>query len=202
MVLGLAGVVLLVAPRRGAAALDAAGVIALLASALLWGVGSVRPRPRQATGSALMSTAMELLSGSALLLVAGAFLGEMGELHVHAVSRRSLMAVAYLAVLGSVVAYTAFRWLLAVASPTLVSTHAYVNPVIALALGAMVHGEAVSLSTVAGAGLVLAGVVAVAMAVGACGPAWPRNILRKGLFERAHGTLPAPVPVTSTQCVR
>lgn len=170
MALGLAGVVVLVVPGSSTGGLDPAGTAALLGSALLWGLGSVRPPRKTAGVSPLMVAAMELLGGSVLLSTVGALVGEAAALHGHAVSGRSMAAVAYLAVFGSVVAYTAFRWLLGVASPSLVSTHAYVNPVVALALGGAIHGEAVTRSTVAGAALVLTGVVAVAVAARTPGP--------------------------------
>jgi drug/metabolite transporter (DMT)-like permease len=160
--LGLCGVVVLAAPWRGAGGLDPAGTLALLGSALLWAAGSARPPTRSAPGSPLMATSVELLLGSGLLLAAGLAMGEAAELHPTLVSARSLLALGYLVVFGSVVAYTAFRWLLGVASPTLVATHAYVNPVIALALGWLLHGEALGGATFAAAGMVLGGVVSVA----------------------------------------
>jgi len=160
--LGLAGILLMAAPWGVRSGADAAGMAALVGSALLWAVGSVWSRAHAAPGSTLMSAGLELLAGSVLTLVVGLLLGEAGRVHVGAISVRSLLALGYLIVFGSVVAYTAFRWLLDVSSPTLVATHAYVNPVIALALGWLLHGEALTGSTVAAAALVLGGVVLVA----------------------------------------
>lgn len=164
MALGLAGVLLMVAPWRDGKALELSGTVALLGSSLLWAVGSVRSRTNPLPGSPLMATAMELLSGSALLFVAALVLGEPATLHPSAVSVRSVIAVGYLVVFGSIVAYSAFHWLLGVTSPSLVATHAYVNPVIALVLGWLLHGEAVGATTVAAVGMVLGGVAAVAAA--------------------------------------
>lgn len=163
--LGFFGVVLLAAPWRVAGRLDPMGTVALLASSVLWGVGSARSHRVRIHDSAFMATAMELLVGSGLTLGAGALAGEAGTVHVATVSTRSLLALAYLVVFGSLVAYTAFHWLLQVAAPTLVSTHAYVNPAIALALGWLFHGESLTGATLGAAAMVLAGVVVVAAGV-------------------------------------
>ena len=160
--LGLAGILLMAAPWHARTGADLAGMAALVGSAILWAAGSAWSRARAVPGSTLMSAALELLAGSALTLVAGLALGEASAVHPGAISLRSILALAYLIVFGSVVAYTAFRWLLDVSSPTLVATHAYVNPVIALALGWLLHGEALTGSMVAAAGMVLGGVALVA----------------------------------------
>lgn len=156
VVVGLVGVLLLASPWRSGGAVDPWGSLALLASALLWGAGAARAKKAPVPGSTLMGTAMELLTGSVILLALAFATGEPGA--ARAVNGRSLLAMAYLVVFGSVVAYTAFHWLLQVSSPSLVSTHAYVNPVIALGLGWTLRGEVVGGATVAAAALVLASV--------------------------------------------
>lgn len=154
--LGLLGVLLIASPWRSGAGVDPWGSLALLGSALLWGAGAARAKRAPVPASALMGTAMELLTGSVILLSLAILSGESNA--VGAVSGPSLLAIAYLVVFGSIVAYTAFHWLLQVSSPSLVSTHAYVNPVIALVLGAMLHGEPVGGATVAAAVTVLGSV--------------------------------------------
>ncbi len=156
VVVGLVGVLLLASPWRSGSGVDPWGSLAILVSALLWGAGAARAKKAPVPGSALMGTAMELLTGSVVLLSLALVSGEPGV--ARAVDGRSLLAMAYLVVFGSVVAYTAFHWLLQVSSPSLVSTHAYVNPVIALGLGWTLHGEVVGGATVAAATLVLASV--------------------------------------------
>lgn len=160
--LGLLGVLLLTSPWRSQGGLDPWGSLAILGSGLLWGAGAVRARKAARPGSTLMGAAMELLTGSIVLLAAGLLMGEAGA--AWPVSGRSILALAYLVVFGSVVAYTAFHWLLEVSSPALVTTHAYVNPVIALALGSVLHGEAVGGASIVATGLVLGSVGLLAIA--------------------------------------
>ena len=151
VVLGLAGILVMAAPWRARTGLDVGGMLALVGSAVLWAAGSTWSRARAVPGSTLMSAGLEMLAGSALTLIAGVALGEPSLVHLGAITTRSVVALAYLIVFGSVVAYTSFRWLLDVSSPTLVATHAYVNPVIALALGWLFHGEALTGAMVAAA---------------------------------------------------
>jgi drug/metabolite transporter (DMT)-like permease len=160
--LGMTGILVMAAPWQARGAADLAGVAALLGAALLWAGGSAWSPGPSVSGSTLMNAGLELLAGSALTLVVGLVLGEAGQVHLDAVTARSLLALGYLILFGSVVAYTAFRWLLKVSSPTLVATHAYVNPVVALALGWQLNGEALTGSMVAAAALVLGGVALVA----------------------------------------
>lgn len=160
--LGLLGVILLASPWRGRTALDPWGSLALLGSGLLWGAGAVRAKRTVAPGSTLVATAMELLTGSIVLLAVALLVGESSA--AWSMSARSLLAIGYLVVFGSVIAYTAFHWLLQVSSPALVSTHAYVNPVIALALGSLLHGEGLGSASILATGMVLGGVGLLAVA--------------------------------------
>lgn len=158
VVIGLAGAVLLLRPG-GAAPTEWQTFIVPL-SPVLWACGSLyaqrAPVPRQA----LTATAMEMIAGGLLLGLAGLALGEAGHTHLNAVSGESLFALVYLIVFGSLVAYTAYVWLLHHVSATAVSTYAYVNPLVAVLLGAWVLGEAITWLTVV-AGLMI--IVAVAL---------------------------------------
>jgi drug/metabolite transporter (DMT)-like permease len=149
---GLAGVSLVVGEALSGRAAGEA-VVALIVAAALTGLGlflSPRlPLPRDA----LVATAYEMLAGGAILLVAGLAFGELGELGA---SSRSIAALAYLVLFGSVAAYGAFVWLLQNASPSLVSTYAFVNPVVAVALGALVLDEALTSGFLLGSVLVIA----------------------------------------------
>ena len=111
---------------------------------------------------------MEMLAGGALLAILGLSLGEAGE--VADVSLKSALALGYLIVFGSILAFSAYIWLLSVAPTSLVSTYAYVNPVVALALGWAINSEPLGARTLIAAGMIL---VAVALIV-AARPARPR----------------------------
>jgi drug/metabolite transporter (DMT)-like permease len=103
---------------------------------------------------------MEMLAGGAALLVVGSLLGEIGRANVDEFSIRSLVAVAYLIVFGSIVAFTAYTWLLANAPVTTVSTYAYVNPIIAVALGAVILHEPITPRTLVASAIIIGAVVA------------------------------------------
>jgi drug/metabolite transporter (DMT)-like permease len=107
-----------------------------------------------------------MLSGGVLLLLAAGLLGELGDFRPASVSRATWLALAYLVVAGSIVAYTAYVWLLHHESPTRVGTYAYVNPVVAVLLGWALGGETLGPRTLAGTLLVLVSVVVLTAARG------------------------------------
>ena len=102
-----------------------------------------------------------MIAGGILLLLAGALAGEIGELRPSVVSARSFLAFAYLVVFGSIVAFSAFTYLLEVSTPSRVSTYAYVNPVIAVVLGWLLAGEALTTRTLLGATVIVSAVAMV-----------------------------------------
>ena len=157
LVVGLGGVALLVGPSGGA--IDVLGAGMALTAAFAWAWGSLYARDASLPARPLVGAGMQMLAGGVLLTVAGVASGELGALDVHAVSTRSLVAVAYLVVFGSVIAYSAYVWLLRNAPTALVSTYAYVNPVVAVALGALFLSEPLSLRMLA-AGLAIVASVA------------------------------------------
>jgi drug/metabolite transporter (DMT)-like permease len=106
-----------------------------------------------------VATTIEMLVAGAALLLAGFILGEVDDLSIERVSAESLVAFAYLVTIGSLVAYSAFVWLLENAKVSTVATYAYVNPVVAVVLGFLLLGERVSLSMGLGAVLILLSVV-------------------------------------------
>jgi drug/metabolite transporter (DMT)-like permease len=108
-----------------------------------------------------MSSGAQMLAGGGLLLVASALLGEFRGFHPQAVSRDAWLALAYLTVAGSIVAFTAYTWLLHHESPTKVGTYAYVNPVVAVVIGYFLGGESISARTIVGTLLVLVSVVVI-----------------------------------------
>jgi drug/metabolite transporter (DMT)-like permease len=145
---GFAGVVVLIGPAEstaGAETMDLAGVAAVLLGALLWSVGSLYSRDAPLPSSPLMATSAEMLMGGAGLSIVGTLSGDWGRLNLEAVPARSWWGLIYLVIFGSLVAFTAYTWLLRVAPTPLVSTYAYVNPLVAVFLGHFLAGESLTL---------------------------------------------------------
>ncbi|MGZ5380424.1 MAG: EamA family transporter, partial [Thermoanaerobaculia bacterium] len=162
---GVAGVVLLVGPGRlGGERVDLAGAGAVLFAAFAWALGSLLSRHLAAPASPLQATALQMLAGGALLGCASGAAGEWVRFSPALVSGRSLAAVAYLVVFGSLLAFTAYIWLLRVASPALVSTYAFVNPIVAVFLGWLLASEEVGIRTLAAAAVIVAAVVLITLA--------------------------------------
>jgi drug/metabolite transporter (DMT)-like permease len=120
------------------------GSLAILVGTLSWAVGVFYSRSASLPRNAVARAGMPEIAGAAILLLAAGFTGELSYLHLAAIPARSLWALLYLITLGSIVAFTAYTWLLDHCSPTLVSTHTYVNPVIALLLGWLWAGEVIN----------------------------------------------------------
>lgn len=165
--LGLAGLVLLVLPGRlGGAPVDPLGALALAVASLSWALGSVlSPRLPQARAAAVASGLQMLLAG-AMLGVIGLAAGSLRQLDVGAVSPRSWFALAYLVVFGSLVAFSAFAWLLRVSTPERTATTAYVNPVVAVLLGWLLAGEPLTARTLIAGGIIIAAVAVIVTARG------------------------------------
>ncbi|MGA9527221.1 MAG: EamA family transporter [Terriglobales bacterium] len=159
LAIGLAGVAVLVSPARGG--VDPYGAIALLIAAGSWAIASALLRKLPLPASKPMSSAAQMLVGGVWLAVASTALGEFRGFDALAVSRAAWLALAYLIVFGSIIAYTAYVWLLHHESQTKVGTYAYVNPVVAVAIGYFFGGEAVGQRTVVGTLLVLVSVVVI-----------------------------------------
>lgn len=135
---GFAGVVVLIGPTQSAgdvARVDPLGATAVILAAFFWSVGSLYSRNAPLPLSPLLGTSMEMITGGAGLLLLGTLAGQWGRLDLAAASARSVWGLVYLIVFGSLVAFTAYTWLLRVAPTSLVSTYAYVNPLVAILLG-------------------------------------------------------------------
>jgi drug/metabolite transporter (DMT)-like permease len=163
--IGFAGVALLVDPTAPGG-VDAVGGIVLLVAAAGWATGTLLSRGQTLTVSPFVGAGMQMLCGGAGLILAGLAAGEAAEVHLGAVSARSAFALAYLVVFGSLVAFSAYVWLLRNAPTPLVATYAYVNPVVAIALGAAVLDEAVSGRTLLAGGVILGAVALIVSAPG------------------------------------
>jgi drug/metabolite transporter (DMT)-like permease len=160
--LGLAGVGLLLGRSLLVSTPGMAiGGIAILLGALSWSAGIVYSRRSKLSGSPLLLSALSLLSGAVLLLTAGTMLGEYRGFSFAAVTARSWWALAFLIVFGSVIAFTAYNWLLEHYSPTLVATHTYVNPIVAVLLGWLFAGEAVTLNVLLATAIIIGAVILV-----------------------------------------
>jgi drug/metabolite transporter (DMT)-like permease len=154
--LGLAGIVLLVRPGG-----DGAGhwqTLVVLLSPFLWAIGSLYARRAPSPRQPLSAIGMQMITGGVLLVVAGMADGELAHVHLAAVSFASVASFVYLIFIGSMVGYVAYIWLLHHVSPTAASTYAFVNPVVAVALGALILGEALNPLTLVAAALIVGAV--------------------------------------------
>jgi drug/metabolite transporter (DMT)-like permease len=163
MAAGFAGAALLIGDPTSVAAGSRGGALCVLASPVLWSLGSLQGRVTRPADSALLASAMQMLAGGALMLLAGTGLGEWGELATRQISTRSIVAFLYLSFCGALVGFSTYAWLLRVASPAAVSTYAYVNPLVAVLLGWLVGGEALGGRIGAAAALILGAVVLITL---------------------------------------
>ncbi len=161
LIIGFAGVMILVNPTSlaGAGGYRRIGEVVLLTASLLWAIGSLYSRHATLPKSPLLSTAMQMLMGGALLLVVSSATGEWNRFDIGAVSPKSILALAYLIVFGALVGFTAYMWLLRVSTPARVSTYAYVNPVVAVVLGWAVLSEPLGPRTFVAMGVIVTAVV-------------------------------------------
>jgi len=160
---GLCGVAVLTIPSFsfGEVPVNRAGALALLVAAFTWSVATILTRRLTLPASKPMSAAAQMLTGGGQLFALAAATGEFGGFHLQSVSAKAWLALLYLIVAGSIIGFTAYVWLLHHESPTKVGTYAYVNPVVAVALGYFVGGEAVGPRTLLGALLVLVSVITI-----------------------------------------
>jgi drug/metabolite transporter (DMT)-like permease len=161
LLLGFAGVALLIGPSALGRRLDLLAIAAVLSSALLWAVGTSYTRAVRLPASTVLSAAMQMISGGAMLLIVGLLAGEGMRVHFASITLRSVLSLGYLIVFGSIIAFTVYVWLVTLSSPSRISTYAYVNPVVAVLLGWAVAGEALGVRTLAATAIILAGVALV-----------------------------------------
>ena len=166
LVLGLIGILLLIGPGQvlGTAEFSLAALFILLLAPILWGFGSLYSRGAELPDDTFMATAIEMLAGGALLLVIGLFAGEANGFNSANFSTLSLAAFAYLTVFGSIIAFTAFIWLLKVVPATKVATYTYVNPVIAVFLGWLILSEPITATTIISVVVIILAVVLITTA--------------------------------------
>ncbi|GAA1822538.1 EamA family transporter [Agromyces salentinus] len=154
---GVAGVVVLVDPFDGAVP-ALIPMLATLAGALSWGLGSIYSRHATQPAQPLLGSAIQMIAAGLVLVLIGSVSGELSRVDLAEITASSWIAVAYLIVFGSLLAYSAYTWLLAHASSRLVGTYAFVNPLVAVALGWAILGETLTAQTVVAAALVITAV--------------------------------------------
>ena len=159
--LGFAGVALLLLPGGSGGDTRFLSLLFLVLAAPCWALGSYLSKRRALPADPFLSTALQMMLGGAVSALAGVATGELGDLDVGSFSARSLAGFAYLIAIGSLVAFTAYVWLLQHAPISKVATYAYVNPVIAIFLGWAILSEHVTATIVAGAAIVVASVAGI-----------------------------------------
>ena len=163
LLLGFGGVALLIGPDAISSGrrLDLVAAGAGLASAFLWAAGTIYSQRVKLPASTVLSASMQMMAGGASLLIVSLIAGEPSALNVAAITEKSVFALVYLIVFGSIIAFTVFTWLVTVSSSSQVSTYAYVNPVVAVFLGWALADERIGARTIAATVIILASVALV-----------------------------------------
>ena len=163
LVLGFAGMALLVGPKHlgGAERVNPLGAFALVLASLAWAIGSIYSKHHPIPNSAMLGVAMQMIAGGAALLAVAGISGEYRELHLAQVTLRSWLALGYLAVFGSALGFSAYIYILKHGTAARVATYAFVNPVVALFLGWLLGGEALTLRTILASAVILTAVILV-----------------------------------------
>jgi drug/metabolite transporter (DMT)-like permease len=166
VVLGFLGIFVLIDPTQilgVQGSVDSLGAIALTFAAFIWAVGSLYSRGARLPASPLLGTGMEMLAGGLGLLILGSVTGEWSRLDLAAIAPRSLWGLLYLIVIGSWVGFAAYTWLLRVAPTTLVSTYAYVNPLVAIVVGSWLAAEPVTPRILLAAAIIIGSVALITL---------------------------------------
>lgn len=179
--LGFLGIAVLARPGSTGGDVELWGTLLVVAAAAVWAVGSFASSRLEMPGNPFVATFWEMAAGGALLVLAGFARGEARGLDLGAVEPRAWFALAYLVVFGSVVGFSSYVWLLGNAPLSLVATYAYVNPVVAVLLGALLLSETVTAAVLLGGGVVVAGV---ALVVSAERPSRPQPVEDQPIVRR------------------
>jgi drug/metabolite transporter (DMT)-like permease len=163
LLIGFMGIILLVKSSGGSdlsgTTTPWVGYAALVAASLSWAIGSIYSRIAKLPEAPLLAIAMQMLTGGFFCLVFGIITGEGARFDVTAISLQSALALGYLIFFGSIVGFSAFIWLLKAADPTIASTYAYVNPIVAVILGWALAGEQMTLQAALAALIIVISVV-------------------------------------------
>jgi len=160
LLVGFAGVAWLAAPWESAAAggFDRTGVLVLVAASAFWAIGSIYGRHVRTPAEPFTASALQMLGGGAALTVAALLHGDFAHLSPVTVSAHSWLAFAYLTVVGSLVGFSTFVYLMKHSVPARVATYAYVNPIVAVILGWLILGEPITTRTLAAAAAIVVSV--------------------------------------------
>ena len=163
LLIGVGGVAVLVSRSLnvGGAPIDRLGAVALLVAGISWSAAATLTRKLPLPPSKVMSSGVQMLAGGVMLALTAATLGEFRNFHPSDISRAAWLSLVYLIIFGSIVAFTAYVWLIHHESPTKVGTYAYVNPVVAVVIGYFLGGEPLDLRTILGTAFVLISVVVI-----------------------------------------
>ena len=163
LLIGLGGVAVLVSRSLdlGGVPIDRLGALALIVASMSWSVAAAFARMLPLPPSKVMSSGVQMLAGGVFLALTSVAVAEYRNFHPSTVSRGAWLSLLYMIVAGSIIAFTAYVWLLHHESPTRVGTYAYVNPVVAVLLGYFLGGEALGLRTILGTVFVLISVVVI-----------------------------------------
>ena len=186
IIIGLVGVVILVGPfgsSGSALAFDPFGLAALLCSPICWGAGSLYSSHRAVLPRRpLTATGLQMVCGGTLLLIAAVLTGELSGFDVAAVTGRSILGLAYLTTIGSLIGFTTYVWLLRVAPLPKIATYAYVNPIVAFVLAGLLLGETIEPRTAVAGAVIVLGVALIVTARGR-----PRRGLQPGVESADPG---------------
>jgi drug/metabolite transporter (DMT)-like permease len=165
LLIGFAGVTWLAAPWQNPAhgGLHVGGVIAILAGCFSWSLGSIVSRHAKHGADPAMAAALQLLCGGTALMIAACLHGDWTALNLPAISGPSWSAFAYLVIVGSLVGFSTFVWLMKKCPPAQVSTFAYVNPVVAVILGWLILGEPITSRTLVASAIIIAAVILITL---------------------------------------
>lgn len=164
LVIGFLGLALLALPGAGANHIDPVGFIALLFAPIAWTSGSLYSKHATFPQRPLMAAGLQMFAGGILLFTAGIVTGELSGFHMNRIDAESWWALIYLIAIGSLVGYTSYIWLLKHARTSLISTYAYVNPVVAVVLGSILLDERLSGRTGVAAAVIILGVALIVSA--------------------------------------
>jgi len=166
IILGFVGVTLLIGfgDLRNAGAVDPRGAAILILSSMSWAAGSLYGQKAHVSDSPLQTSGMQMIGGGTWLMIAGIISGEASGFSPEHLSARSIVALLYLTIFGSIVAFTAYSWLLKATSPSRAATYAYVNPAVAVLLGWAIAGEPLTPRMIVAMCVIVGAVMVITMA--------------------------------------
>lgn len=167
-IIGFIGIAVLIGPNQlggNSEKIHPLGIITILLAAIFWSAGSLYSRHAEMPESPLLSTGMEFLAGGTGLLILGTITGEFSQVNFSAMTTRSILSLVYLIIFGSLIGFVAYTWLLRNAPISLVSTYAYINPLIAILLGNLLANEPLNLRILTSAAIIIGSVFMINTAI-------------------------------------